>query len=216
MANVAVMDVIADVAQLVRQAPNATLIGAYIRAARKFCRESRWYRASLPGVTTANTRLYSLGSDPYLEVLGVRAVSAQRQSGDTKIWPLGVGDTSQWDPNAQAGRPRLYAYVPEGQMALHPTPDDAYSLNITLVLQPKTGVNVVPEELLVKWDQVLQAGALAYLYALNDMPWTDPRQADLQARVFQSGINNARVDEQREYNAGTRFLQRRPFIVGRM
>ena len=42
------------------------------------------------------------------------------------------------------------------------------------------------------------------------------RQADLQARVFQSGINNARVDEQREYNAGTRFLQRRPFIVGRM
>jgi hypothetical protein len=41
MANVTVMSVIADVAQLVRGAPNATLIGAYIRAARKFCRESR-------------------------------------------------------------------------------------------------------------------------------------------------------------------------------
>lgn len=216
MANVAVLDVMADVAQLVRQAPNGTLIGAYIRAARRFCRESRWYRATLPGQTVAGTPLYSLGSDPYLEVLGLKAASANRLTGDTKSWPLTLGDTTAWDPNAQQGRPKQYAYVPEGQVALFPTPDAAYALTLTLVLQPKAGATQLPEELLVKWDQTLQAGALSYLYSLDDVPWSNPRKAETNEAIFKAGISNAKADEQREFNAGTRFIQRRPFLVGRM
>jgi hypothetical protein len=216
VANVAVLDVMADVAQLVRQAPNGTLIGAYIRAARRFCRESRWYRATLPGQTAAGTKLYSLGSDPYLEVLGLKAASANRLTGDTKVWPLGVSDTTSWDPNAQPGKPKVYAYVPEAQFALFPTPDNIYALTLTLVLQPKAGANQVPEELLVKWDQTLQAGALSYLYSLADMPWTSAAEAARNEAIFKAGISNAKADEQREYNAGTQFIKRRPFLVGRM
>lgn len=212
MANVEVMSVIADVAQLVRGAPNGTLIGAYIRAARKFCRESRWYRATLPGQTEAGTRTYNLGSDPYLEILGLKAASASLDGG--KVWPLGVSPTTGWDANGIQGRPRRYAYVPEGQVALDPIPDDVYDLTLTLVLQPRAGATVVPEELLVKWDQVLQAGALSYLLDIDQQAWTDPMRAEKYRREFQAGINNARADEQREFNAGTVFVQRRAFIVG--
>lgn len=214
MANVTVMSVAADVAQLVRGAPNGTLIGAYIRAARKFCRESRWYRASLAGVTVAGTRTYSLGSDPYVEVLGLRAASASLDGG--KVWNLGVSNTTGWDANRENARPTRYAYVPEGQIALDPIPDDVYDLTLTLVLQPKTGAVVVPEELLVKWDQVLQAGALSYLLDLEGQPWTNPVQAEKHRRAFQAGISNARADEQREFNAGTQFVKRRQFLVGGM
>lgn len=214
MANVPVLDVIADVAQIVRQAPNATLIGAYIRAARKFCRETRWCRATLAGSTTDGTQAYSLGSDPYLEVLGLKAVSAQEGSGQP--WALTVSNTTDWPQGADNGRPRFYSYVPEAQFALHPTPDAVYSLTLTLVLQPKAGTNQLPERLLTKWDQALQAGALAYLLNLPGMPWTDAQQALVQQRLFQSEINNARADEQREFNAGTQMIRRRPFVVGRM
>lgn len=216
MANVAILDRIADVAQLVRNAPNTTLIGAYVRAARKFCRESRWHRVALTGETVAGTRLYSLGSDTYMEVLGLRAASAARLTGDTKAWPLHVGDTGSWDPGAQQGRPRLYAYVPEGQVALDPVPDAAYALSLTLVVQPKAGVNEIAEELLVKWDQVLQAGALSYLLEIPGMPWTDPAAAERKRREFHAGIANAKADEQREYNAGSALVQRRRFLVGSM
>lgn len=216
MANTPVLDVIADVAQIVRKAPNTTLIGAYVRAARKFCRETRWFRSTLEGQTAANTRLYSLGSDTHLEVLGLRAASAARQAGDRKAWPLVVSATSGWNPNKQAGRPQAYAYVPEAQLALDPVPDAVYNLTLTLVLQPKAGVTAIPEELLVKWDQVLQDGALAYLLGIPGQPWTNPAQAELQRRRFQAGINNARADEQREFNAGSVMIRRRPFIVGSM
>lgn len=215
MANVAFLDVIADVAQIVRGAPNGTLIAAYARAARKFCRESRWYRTTIEGETTAGTRLYTLGSDPYLEVLGLRAASAKVPAEGTP-WPLRIGDTTNWSPNESQGRPMQYAYMPEAQVAVHPLPDAVYGLTLTLVLEPKAGANALPEELLVKWDQALQAGALGYLLALPGMPWTDPTQALIQQRAFQAGINNARADEQREFNTGPTFIRRRPFIVGRM
>lgn len=212
MAQVQVMDVIADVAQIARQAPNATLIGAYIRAARKFCRESRWYRASLSGATEAGTRTYSLGSDTYLEVLGMRAASAAAATGDP--WPLGVSNTSTWGTSTQQGKPRRYAYIPEAQFALDPIPDGIYTLNLTLVLQPKKGAASVPEELLTKWDQALQDGALSYLLDIPGMPWTDQMQAERRRRAFQAAISNARADEQREFNAGSQFIRRRPFLVG--
>lgn len=214
MANVPVLNVIADVAQLVRQAPNPTVIGAYVRAARKFCRESRWLRVELVGQTEADTRVYSLGSDPYLEVLGLRAASAARTSGNTQRWPLRVSTTDAWDPNAGPGKPQRYAYVPEAQIAIDPVPDGVYDLTLTLVAQPKAGVNELPEELLVKWDQVLQAGALAYLFAIPGQAWTDLAESKRQEAVLQSGINNARADEQREFNVGTSFIKRRPFVVG--
>lgn len=210
---VPVLDVIADVAQIARQAPNATLIGAYIRAARKFCRESRWLRATLTGACEAGTRTYSLGSDTYLEVLGVKAVGAAKLDG-SQPWTLGVSDSTTWPQTTQRDKPRRYAYVPEAQLALDPIPDAAYPLTITLVLQPKKGANQIPESLLVKWDQVLQDGALSYLLDIPGQAWTDAVQAERRRRAFQAGISNARADEQREFNAGSQFIRRRPFIVG--
>lgn len=216
MANVNVLDVIADVAQIARKAPNGTLIGAYIRAARKFCRESRWYRSTLVGQNVADKQVYSLGSDPYVEIVGLAAVTGAYLTGAPRTWPLTPSDSKGWNPDANATRPTRYCYVPEAQLALYPTPDAAYTITSTLVLQPKAGAVVVPEELLVKWDQVLQAGALAYLHSIPGMPWSDAQQAMLKMREFQAGINNARADEQRGYQAGTVVAKRRPFIVGRV
>lgn len=217
MANVAVLDVIADVAQICRKAPNGTLIRAYMRAANEFCRQSRWYRSALAGQTEAGTQVYNLGSDPHVQVVGVHAATAARLTGNTKSWPLGIcNDTGGWNPNGTRTQPRQFAYVPEGQIAFGPNlPDAVYNIAMTLVLTPRRRAVVVPEEILVKWEGALQAGALQYLLALPNMPWTDLAESKRQGMTFQAGISNARADEQRGYNAGTVFMRRRPFIVGR-
>lgn len=216
MAQVQVLDVMRDVAQKVRRAPNGTLISAYIRAARKLCRESRWLRREVDGQTVAGTRIYSLGSDPYLEVVGIKAMSARMLTGNQQPWPLGPSDPGGWYPGFTPSQPRRYSYVPEGQFALDPLPDAVYDLTVTAQVQPKAGVTSLPEELLVKWDQALQEGALMYLLNIPDQAWTNPQQAELHRRAFQAAINNAKLDEQRNYNTGTQFIRRRPFVVGRV
>lgn len=215
MAQVQVLERMRDVQQIVRRAPNGTLISAYVRAARKFCRDTRWFRSTLIGQTVADTRLYNLGSDTYMEVVGIRAMSAQQLNGSGQPWQVPASDPAGWYPGFRPSQPQRYAYVPEGQFAIDPLPDKAYTLTVTLQLQPKAGATSLPEELLVKWDQALQDGALMYLLNIPDQPWTNPQQAELHRRAFQAAINNARADEQRAYNTGTVFIRKRPFIVGR-
>ena len=42
-----VINLIRDVAQKIRPCPRETMLNAYVRAARQFCGETRWYRANL-------------------------------------------------------------------------------------------------------------------------------------------------------------------------
>lgn len=216
MTQVAIIDLIADIAQIARNAPNPTIIRAYNRAAREFCRQSRWLRSTLPGETTADTSLYSLGTDPDLEVIGVRAVSIARQTGNTKPRALRVSASTGWPAGERSAEPQRYAYVPEGQLALNPTPDRVYDLLVTLVIMPTLASNSIPAELLPRWDQTLQAGALSYLYEVPGQPWSNPEMAMIKSRVFQAGIGNAKAAEQKEYQSGTNIARKPPFIVGGM
>jgi hypothetical protein len=215
MATVPIMDLIAPAAMVARQTPEPVLIDAYRRAARQFCRQSRWLKVTVPGAPTEIDRqTYTLDGDPFHEVVGIRAASAQVAIGDRKAWTLTPSDTTGWNPNELPGRPRRFAYVPEAQVALHPVPDAVYQLTLTLVLQPQRGATQVDEALTFKWDEALIAGALANLLAIADMPWTNPAEAERYRRTFQAGINNARADDQRGHQAGTVIRTSRPFLAG--
>lgn len=211
MALVHVLDIARDVAQVCKKCPNGTLQAAIIRSARKFLRESRWYQASLAGATAAGTRAYSLGSDPYEEVIGIRAMSVTQTNGT--VLPVVVSDPTGWNPNGPSGLPRRYAYIPEGQFALDSLPDQVYQLLVTIVLIPKAGQNQIEERVLAKWDQAIQAGALGYLLKLKGEPWYDPAEAERQIRTHQSAINNARADEQREFQRGSQRATPRQVII---
>lgn len=216
MTQTALIDIIPDIAQICRKAPNATLIRALNRSAREFCKQTRWMRLALVGTTEIGTQLYSMGSDPDLEVIGLKAVSSAARTGNTRPRALQVSTPTGWLPGQPNDAPMRYAYVPEGQMALNPTPDKVYDLLLTIVVQPTLAANSIPGQLLTRWDRVIKAGALAYLLEVPGQPWTDPVQAVAKMREFQSGINNARADEQRDYQAGTFIARRRPFVVGSM
>lgn len=200
MALVHVLDIAQDVGQICKKCPNGTLQRAIIRSARKFLRESRWYQTAIPGATAAGTRAYSLGSDPYEEIIAIRAMSITQTNGT--VLPVVDSDPSGWNPNGSEGLPRRYAYLPEGQFALDNVPDATYSLLVTVALIPKAGQVHIEERVLSKWDQVIQAGALDYLLRLKE-PWQDINEANAQLRRYQAGISNAKADEQRRFQQGS-------------
>lgn len=210
MAMVSVLDVIADVAQVCKKCPNGTLQRAYIRSARALLTESRWHTSILPAALTIGQQSYDIGSDPYEEIIGVQSMSYTQSNGQQQ--PVFVSDPGGWRPNPGQGAPRLYAYIPEGQLAVHPLPDQAYPVTINLVIVPKAGQNSLDDRVLRKWDRAIQAGTLAYLHSLKGEPWYDPNEAIRQGKIHQAAINNAKAEVQRRYQAGSQRATPRAFI----
>jgi hypothetical protein len=205
MAQVSVYDLMGPVAQLVPRCPRTVLVRAYVDAVRQLCLQSRWYKVTVTGSTAALTPIYSLGSDVYNEILGVKAVAVFDGTQDV---PLTERFSGLWDLTIANAMPELYQYVPHAQIAVHPTPDAVYDLTVTAVVQPKGGSNSIDDSLVVKWDQAFRSGALAYLLKLPKMQWTDKQEADRQMLFFRDWISKARSDENRAYNAGAQTTDR--------
>lgn len=199
----AIIDQMQRVAQIVRRCPEPTLVQAYRDAARKFCLESRWLRRESVFALAADTPQYELTlptGDEGLEIIGVRLVTC---ADDQSSWPVGASDPTGWNTNLRPSRPQRYAYVPESQIALNPTPDGVYTATTTVQVQPTIDTDDLPDDLLRKWDRALADGAIAYLKTIGGQAWTDAAGAVMYARNFQAQINNAKADEQRSYNTGS-------------
>ena len=109
--------------------------------------------------------------------------------------------------------PVRYQYLPEAQFAVDPLPNDAYSLLITLIVQPKEGATQIPAAPLLKYSNEIEAGALSYLLAVPGQPWSDRKEADKQAAVFRSGVSNGKAEAQRNFNVGSQRIRPRQFLV---
>lgn len=209
MAQQAVIDLLPEVAQICRQAPTPTLIAAYVRAARRFCMKSRWLVATISGATVNGTQAYSLGSDTYAEIFGVAGVTLYETADD----PIGLaeGDSKQWDPTADAGVPEVFQYLPEAQVALHPTPDATYNMTIGALITPKRGSTSIDDRLVTRWEYELQDGALTYLLALPDVPWSNPELAlKVHEPRFLDAINRAANAAALGFNPGVSPLRTAP------
>ncbi len=208
MAQQAVIDLLGDVAQICRQAPTPTLIAAYVRAARRFCLESRWLVVEVPGVTEAGTKTYALGTDPYAEIFGIAGITLYESATEPVI--LDEGDSGLWDPTEPQAVPSEYQYLPEAQFALHATPNAVYNMTIGAVITPKRGVNSIDSRLVTKWEYALQDGALAYLLALPNVAWSNLQLAQVHEEKFLARAMDAANIASLGYNPGATPLRSQP------
>jgi len=214
MNTVSVNDYLANVAQVARKCPTATLRHAYMRAFREWCQQTQWLRLNIPGATVVGIRQYALGNDPQLDIMGVFAMQgSQSQQQGIQYWPIVPSDSGQWDPNMKPGMPVRFQYIAEAQFSVDPIPSQIYELLITLILAPKEAAVNVPESPLIKYSNDIEAGALEYLLGLPGMPWTDKQTAMMKGREFRSGISNGKAEAQRNYNVGSQRARQRQFLV---
>lgn len=210
---VATEDQLAGISQIVRRCPTNTLLRAYTKAYRDWACQSQYVRVPVPGSTEASTRQYDLGSDPYLEIVGIFAVQASILVGNLiQYWSLFPSDSSLWNPNIQPQQPLRYCYVPQAQLAVDPIPDKVYSLLVSAIVQPKETATQIPDIGLIKYRSTIEAGALAYLHSVPGQAWTSMPESMARGKEFQSGINNARAEVQRAFNTGSVRARPRAFV----
>lgn len=210
-----VNDKLVNIAQICRGAPSATLRRAYVRALREWCQQTQWLRVNVQGTMLQGERQFTLGDDVYFDIVAIQGVQGS-QSGSQGIqyWPIVPSDSGQWDPNMQPGQPVRYQYIPQGQFAVDPLPQQTYGVKLTLVVQPKEGAVMIPAEPLVKYSNEIESGALEYLMLIPGQAWTNPTIAQMRGREFRSGISNGKADVQRSYNVGSQRITPRPFLTG--
>lgn len=209
-----VFDQLANVAQVARKCPTPVLRRAYVRAMRDWCQQTRWLRVTIAGSSVVGQQMYNLGGDPYIEIVGVQAMSGTDNSTSTpQSFPIGPGVPSSWNPNRPNGQPFNYTYVPEAQFSLFPIPDKVYGLTVSVIVQPKEGASQVPETPLMKYSTEFESGALAYLLAMKDTTWFDPVRAEKAEREFRAGVANGKAEVQRNYNDGAQRAIPRRFLT---
>ncbi len=214
MNNVDVYQQLTNLAQKVRKCPTITLSRAFVRALRDFCTQTQWLTVPIPGATVANVRDYDLGSDPYLDIIGVNGMQGSLTTGgQVQTWVIGPSNSGSWDPNYQPAPPLRYAYLSEAQIALDPLPDQVYQLLVSAIVTPKEAAVQIPQAPLVKYSNAIEAGALAYLLDIPGMPWSNPVMAANYARTFHVGIANAKAEVQRGFNTGSQRARPRAFVL---
>lgn len=216
MSQVQILDYLAPVAQIARNCPTTTLVQAYLDAVREFCNTTHWLRTTITGVTDITpsaVTVYSLGSDTYNEIIGIHAASIDESS--TVTTALTERSTG-FDPQLAAAVPEFYRYLPHGNFEVSPPPDAVYNLTISAIIQPKRGQAGIDETLVLNWEYVFRAGALAYLLRIPGQPWTDKAEANVQMALFREGIVKGCWDEQTGYNSGAATTDRPGGANGRL
>jgi len=200
MSQVQVYAYLGPIRQICRGCPTTTLNEAYIAAVRRFCHESKWFQSTLIGATILDEPTYNLGSDPYSEIIGVRAIALADTA--TSTVDLIEQSSALWNPNDTHDTPEFFEYTPEAQFSVHPKPDAVYSLTIALTLQPKIGSNSLDDSLINKWDLAFRSGALGYLMRIPGMAWTDKNEANQQETRFVDWINKGASAAEKRYDIG--------------
>ena len=207
-------DQLVNIAQICRKCPTITLRRAYVRALREWCQQTQWLRTNVDGQVTTASRQSSLGDDPYLEIVGIKAMNgSQSASQGIQFWPIVPSDSGQWDPNMVPGMPVRFQYIPEAQFAVDPFPFQTYGITITLILQPKEGAVMIPQAPLLKYSNEIEAGALSYLMSLTGQPWSNPVESLRRDKEFRSGISNGKAEVAKNFNVGSTRARQRQFIV---
>jgi len=203
----AITDLLQDVAQVVRRCPEPTLTQSILRAARIFCTETRWLRREATFDTVAEQDRYELllaTGENDLEVIGARLIRINDPTAPMGRTQIGPSSPTVWNVNAASGRPYTYGYVPEAMVDLFPTPDGVYTGTVVAQVTPTRTASTLPVDLLAKWEYALIDGATEYLLKIPGQAWTNPALARQEYGMkFRAAINNARADEQRDYNTGT-------------
>ncbi len=167
--------------------PNPVIAEELRRAARKFCRYTRWLRQTKRIDSVVGQEAYALvPEDETLEAINVKAVEFE---GD----PLAV--TRPEEEPHETGQPKRYAFLAPTDLYLFPTPATAVDegIFVNMILQPKRDVTYLPSTLTDRWDDCLANGALAALLEMPEAQWFDQRAALVYERRFQDGMTEARA-----------------------
>ena len=92
----------------------------------------------------------------------------------------------------------VFAVSDGGKVLLDGFPEVGSTLEVAVVLQPKSNFNELPDAIADKWFSIIRHGAFARLLRVPSKVWTDVRAADAYEALFREGIEAARVEANKD------------------
>ncbi len=203
MAQTDVVTLLESIAEQCRECPQPTLIRIYIDVCRDFCERTRWLTKTVTGMATVVDQVdYTITTDTYNDLFGVFSIDLLESATETR--QLVEQASEFWDPDAASDIPERWEYVMTGQFRLDPPPAAAYDLVVEAFMRPKKGSTSIDTRLAEECDQAIEYGVLARVKAIINMPWSDPRGADVNGRMYESNVGTYSALADRKHNAGSR------------
>ncbi len=203
MAQTDVVTLLESIAEQCRECPRPTLVRNYIDVCRDFCERTRWLTKTVTGIATAVDQVsYTITADTYNDLFGVFSIDLLESA--TKIRQLVEQASEFWDPDAASDIPERWEYVMTGQFKLDPPPAAAYDLVVEAFMRPKKTATSIDSRLADECDQAIEYGVLSRVKAIINMPWSDPRGADMNGRMYESNVGTYSALADRKHNAGSR------------
>lgn len=178
----------------VRGCPEPLITAAILRAARSFCRVSRWLRESIVIDAVADQQFYALA--PAEENEEVLRIEAAEYAG-TPLVPVLPGDIPQME-----GCPYGYFYLPSREIAIIDVPSEALlsALAVSVSKLPIKTATSISDELVAEHEQVIAAGALGELLLMPGA-WRDLEVVDVHRATFLDGCRDARAKADLQHQA---------------
>jgi len=192
----------------VPQCPDVTIEQYLVRAARKFCEESRvwqqWENEPIyPGLET-----YPL--EP--EHGEVAAISKVQTEGGEELRALDYTLAGDEEFNRQAMQGvQGYTFDPPATLHIQGTPTQDMELFIRVALKPTLSDAIAPLWLVERYEEALVAGTLYRLMMLTGKTWSSPDFAAVHKRTFESGVASARIHELKKHTSASVMINPRPF-----
>ena len=196
--------------------PTPVATYALLESARRFCRQTYIITQDSGQFSTyANVNEIDLSdyADTYTEAIGVRTLSVNGQSIIESPMDL-VRSMNRFTELTPPGRPRTAWQTDETTLILYPTPDQAYTIEMTIAVAPSPGATYIDDTLCTRWKDAVVGGALERLCAQPNQPYMNAPMAALGKMQFSEGVSKARIEVNRSY-ARTERLRPVPLAWGR-
>jgi len=170
-------------------------------AAENFCKRSAVWRDTFTFSTEVGVSDYSPpkpGSSRIEDVLMLHCESVPLPRTTDAYY----SEPASWPQ----GRPTRYALFGDETLRLYATPDDAYTVEGTLVLMPSANASRVPDFLYEDHLQSITYGAIATLTAIPGKEWTNPDLAAYYGPKFWKCADDAKGRDLRKTNLSVSMM----------
>lgn len=147
-----------------------------------------------------------------LEIESEVAVGVRRAScAGFPVYPASAADMS---PLVGSGRPRAFAFAPNGKIIVYPPPNSNWVVETMTAVQPVVGSLQIPDEIAENYAETIGYGALAWIYTMAG-PWKDMNMAKDMGELFSAGVSNAKLEALSDFQSGNMRVIPVPFIISR-
>jgi hypothetical protein len=193
------------------------------RAAIKFCEKTRVYqrviqeyafanegRIDLSAYSTSDETFESVEAGWYLNVpLDIKTSTVPNA-------PLNYFAAATFGTDATFADPKVIFSLPDERdvVGVWPVPKelkvDAFTLRISL--KPSNTTTIIPEILLRDHNEAIVDGALSYILAIQNQPWTNGPESLIRKSSFAKAMVDARIEVDKGRSAtGDQSVQMRAF-----